>query len=205
MQVIDTVSDRESEGRERAARSGVALGAGAFDFSAAHSEGCESSGTGNSRPSGVIGPRRNDSGESLLTRKQFSSGTRSRVGGTLGPTPQRCLTGRVSERARRYKKGAAKPGICLVRFVGGGERSGAVSSRAGRLVGDWSSVRLVSWRAWSAAREGASSKATDRDGCGWSEVRSVSGGVGPSRLGIRMAALRSRWCPSTKPPGDDGR
>ena len=135
MQVIETVSDRESEGRERAARSGVALGAGAFDFLRLPSEGCESSGTGNSRPSGAIGPRRNDSGESLLTRKQFSSGTRSRVGGTQGPTPQHCLLGRICDRARRYKKGAAKPGIRLVRFVGGGERGGAASSRAGNWWG----------------------------------------------------------------------
>ena len=143
-QVIETLSDRESGGRERAARSGVALGAGAFDFLRLPTEGCESSGTGNSRPSGVIGPRRNDSGGSLLTRKQFSSGTRSRVGGTQGPTPQRCLTGRVSERARRYEKGAAKPGLRLVRFVDGGERGGAASSRAVPLVGDWSKAELVS-------------------------------------------------------------
>ena len=140
MQVIETLSDRESGGRERAARTGVALGAVAFDFYAAYSEGCESSGTGNSRPSGVIGPRRNDSGESLLTRKQFSSGTRSRVGG-LRARPQRA----GSPKGKALSEGGGNA-VSFVPVPDGkwgdagrrhaaGQCRGSVSGRVGRAVG----------------------------------------------------------------------
>ena len=182
--MVEAICDEANVSFRRVARGWVELGATEIGSLRDDSEGANIPALG-IRPSGSWSKAR-CSGASLLTRKQFSSGTRSRVGGTQGPTPQRCLTGRIGERARRYKKGAAKPGLCLVRFVGGGERSGAASSRAGNWWGDWLSVRLVSWRAWSAAREGASSKATDRDVCGWLEVRSVSGGIGEW-----MAALRS--------------
>ena len=65
------------------ARGGVAVGAVEINSRELGGEGCESPSSGNSRPS-----LPDVSGVSLLTRKQFSSGTRSRVGG-LRARPQR--------------------------------------------------------------------------------------------------------------------
>ena len=58
------------------ARGGVAVGAVEINSRKMRGEGCESPSSGNSRPS-----LPDVSGVGLLTRKQFSSGTRSRVGG----------------------------------------------------------------------------------------------------------------------------
>lgn len=97
---------------------------------------------------GIRGLGRDGSGASLLTKKQFSSGTRSRVRGPHGPTQKAACSVASAAGQGAISRGPAKPGrrcSCVIRGgeLGRGRGISLVVSRAGgrRVVeGWWSSV-----------------------------------------------------------------
>lgn len=117
---------------------------------------------------GIRVPRgRMPRGRRLPTRKQFSSGTRSRVGGTQGPTPIRCLTGRAGVRARRSDGGGEAGPSVLVRdgAAAGRGRGGvmrpSVVRAVGRAVGSLAvgSSAVGRWRVGAGGGGGEGSRA----------------------------------------------
>jgi hypothetical protein len=173
-------------------------------------EGCESPSSGNSRPS-----LPDVSGVSLLTRKQFSSGTRSRVGG-LRARPQ--CTGCPKGKALSEGGGNA---VSFVTVPDGKRGDAGRASPAGRrhAAGQCRGVlvgRLVRWMLVRAAvgrvpvgpgggaREARRIRSgpTERGGEGGSWFLGERSGCHPSEVRVStMAAVHERVSGGESPPG----
>jgi hypothetical protein len=97
---------------------------------------------------GIRGLGRDGSGVSLPTKKQFSSGTRFRVGGPHGPTQKASCSVASAAGQGAISRGPAKPGLSRPCVIRGGELGrgrgilSVVSRAGGRRVVErrWSSV-----------------------------------------------------------------
>jgi hypothetical protein len=158
-------------------------------------------------PLGEFAPRCRIARVESPDEKAILVGNSMRAGEGSSPTRNKqVLLGRSWRTGKALFEGRRSRALCVRAVSGRRDVGRGVAVRAAvRLVERLVPSRWYLWRlvpgGWSRAREGASSKATDRDGCGWFLAVGGAGRRGRASARLSWISLRlQRGEKNKKPP-----